>query len=330
MEMRITRARKIVADGKHNAFTGIAAAYDKTFIAFRSGASHVSGDGTVKLIASPDMETWQVATELRHPGVDLRDPKVVLFGKKLMLYCGEHRGDGSFQSLVAQSSNGVTFGEAVPLRGIPKNRWLWHVQPLGDTLYGAAYSTRAGECPASLYASRDGAAWKPVADFPGAGNEVYLDFDRDGVLWALVRDAYPWCIPALCVAEPPYSRFRLVMGLPMRLQGPMLKRLDGGCAIICRQWDQPGRRNLRTDLFWLEDSRAIRRMLTLPSGGDTSYAGWLDLKKGQAAVSYYSSHEHKMDEPHANDAVFAKDDAYAEHSTAADIFLADVSYACHA
>ena len=48
---------------------------------------------------------------------------------------------------------------------------------------------------------------------------------------------------------------------------------------------------------------------------------------GAAVVSYYSSHEHKMDEPHANNAAFANDAAHAEHSTPADIFLADVSYA---
>jgi hypothetical protein len=111
----------------------------------------------------------------------------------------------------------------------------------------------------------------------------------------------------------------------------MLKRLDRGCVIVCRQWDQPndtlGRRNLRTDLFWLEDGQDIRRVRSLPSGGDTSYAGWLDTGTGRALLSYYSSHEHKMDEPHANDAAFARDNAHAEHSTPADIFLADVSHA---
>ena len=44
-------------------------------------------------------------------------------------------------------------------------------------------------------------------------------------------------------------------------------------------------------------------------------------------VSYYSSHEHKMDEPIENDEVFRRDGAHAEHTTPADIFLADVSYA---
>ena len=106
----------------------------------------------------------------------------------------------------------------------------------------------------------------------------------------------------------------------------MLKRLDSGCVVICRQWDWPERRNLRTDLFWIEDGQDIRRVRSLPSGGDTSYAGWLDLGKGRAVVSYYSAHEHKMDTHVDSEATPAPDPARAEHSTGAGIFLADIHY----
>ncbi len=327
MDMRVTRARKVFGNGKHNAFTGIAAAPAGVLIVFRSAASHVSPDGVIEVITSRDTETWRVVAELRRPGVDLRDPKVAAFGGKVLVYCGEYRPDAPCQSLVFTSADGIDFGDAMPLRGVPGGRWLWHVRQQGDRLYGSAYWERGGDCGAYLYASDDGLAWQEVSVFPVPANEVYLDFDREGVLWALLRDDGRGCIPALCTAEPPYSRFRSVMHLPMRLQGPMLARLEGGCALVCRQWDQPGRRNLRTELFWLEDGGEIQRVATLPSGGDTSYAGWLDMAPGRAVVSYYSAHEHKMDEPHANDALFAEDPAHAEHSTPADIFLADISYA---
>ena len=326
MDIRITRARRVFSDGKHNAFTGIAAVQGKVFIAFRSGTNHMTPDGAIKVIGSTDMEAWQVAAEVRRPGVDLRDPKVAVWGEKLMVFCSESRPQQARRTLVIESSDGVTFSEAVALRGIPDGRWLWHVRANGDKLYGSAYSVQDGEYVVSLYSSNDGLTWELTSDFPVTGNEVYLDFDQKGVLWALVRDDNRGCIPALCTAEPPYSRFRSVMYLPMRLQGPMIKRLEGGCVVVCRQWDAPGRRNLRTDLFWLEDGRDLRFVRTLPSGGDTSYAGWLDAGPKRAVLSYYSSHEHKMDEAHADDTLFAQDGAHAEHSTAADIFLADVSY----
>ena len=89
MDIRITRARRVFSDGKHNAFTGIAAAHGKVFIAFRSGTNHMIPDGAIKVIGSSDMETWQVAAEVQRLGVDLRDPKAAVWGEKLMVFCAE-------------------------------------------------------------------------------------------------------------------------------------------------------------------------------------------------------------------------------------------------
>ena len=185
-----------------------------------------------------------------------------------------------------------------------------------NMLYGAAYG--GGVKAATLYRSKDGIEWEKATEFPTPCNEVYLDFAPDGVLWALARDGL-----ALCRAEPPYSELTVQKLLSMPHGGPLVKRLPTGCVIITRQWDPPGRRNLRSEIFWLPDGGELRSVTRLPSGGDTSYAAWLDLEPGRAIVSYYSSHEHKMDVPIGST---PKDPAEAEHTTGADIFLADVSY----
>ena len=117
--------------------------------------------------------------------------------------------------------------------------------------------------------------------------------------------------------------------MPTAVGGPMVKRLPIGSVMITRRWDPPGRRNLRTEDLWLPDGGQLQSITRLPSGGDTSYATWLDLGHGRAIVSYYSSHEHKMDVPIDRADLLKKDPAYAEHSTPADIFLADISYAPH-
>lgn len=327
MEIRVTRARKIFSDGKHNAFTGIAALRGRTFVVFRSGATHMTYDGAIKVIASSDLERWEVAAESSDPGRDLRDPKVASFKGSLFVYYGARQEGKPHQSEVFMSSDGVRFGERQQLRGIPAGHWLWCVRPYEDVLYGTVYQTGVRPCSVALYRTVDGLEWAKLADFPVPGNEVSFDFDQQGRLWALVREDTYGSVPAVCVADPPYSAFKSAVRLPLRMQGPMLKRLEGGCAIACRRWEQPGRRNLRTDLLWLGDGQDLQVIRSLPSGGDTSYAGWLDLGPGAAVISYYSSHEHKMDEPHANNACFAKDGAHAEHSTPADIFLADISYA---
>ena len=201
MDIRVTRARRAFADGKHNAFTGIAAAYSRAFITFRSASTHLSPDGIIKVIASDDMDTWASVAEAQRPGMDLRDPKIVFFRGALMAFCAGCRpGDAVRESLVFRSFDGVTFDAPTPVRGIPAGHWLWHVRPLGDRLYGAAYCSRDGGYVVSLYASDDGRCWERVADFPVPGNEVYMDFDRAGILWALVRDDSFGCIPTLCAA----------------------------------------------------------------------------------------------------------------------------------
>ena len=325
MELRVTRARRVYSDGKHNAFTGITRLGERVFICFRSGLTHVSYDGVIKVIASEDREKWSVVTEKAREATDLRDPKLATFKEQVLLYCGGRSEGSPLRSFVATSTGGRTFGDLTPLEGIPEGHWLWSVKPCGEKLYGAAYTSGETACQVALYCSGDGVRWEKVTDFPVPGNEAALDFDLQGRLWALVRDDRQGCLPTLCAAAPPYAAFASVVRPPVRLQGPMLKRLEGACVIAGRRWDNPGRRNLRTDLFLWEDGHDLAFVRSLPSGGDTSYAGWLDLGPGRGLISYYSSHEHKMDLSW-EDEQSKEDVAHAEHSTGADIFLADVSY----
>ena len=45
-----------------------------------------------------------------------------------------------------------------------------------------------------------------------------------------------------------------------------------------------------TSLYWLLDDQ-LHEFAELPSGGDTSYPGFIALSDTRALVSYYSSHE---------------------------------------
>ena len=49
-----------------------------------------------------------------------------------------------------------------------------------------------------------------------------------------------------------------------------------------------------TSLDWLVDDR-LEPLADLPSGGDNSYPGFLELSPQRALVSYYSSHERDAD-----------------------------------
>jgi len=298
---------------------------------FRSGRTHVSMDGVITMLASEDLSSWEKKAEIADMSMDLRDPKIVAFNERLLVfYAGrsdEKSSDTSFRtSKVSIFDKDCQILSTNPLKGVPEGYWMWCVRQIHGELYGTAYRRIGGAYHSKLFKSCDGIEWEEKADFPVPGGEVSIDFDQDGTLWALLRDDNNNSIPTLCLAEPPYSKFHFSKALPFRLQGPMIKCLKGGCAIIGRCWDGTGRRNTRTDLFWIEKDQEPCFIRTLPSGGDTSYAGWIDMAPGRAAVSYYSSHEYKMDEPHENEKLLVKDPGHFEHTAGADIYLAEISF----
>jgi hypothetical protein len=49
-------------------------------------------------------------------------------------------------------------------------------------------------------------------------------------------------------------------------------------------------RGPKTSLCWLVHDQ-LHELAELPSGGDNSYPGWVELSPDRAWVSYYSSHE---------------------------------------
>ena len=69
--------------------------------------------------------------------------------------------------------------------------------------------------------------------------------------------------------------------------GPLLTRWKENYVVGGRRFTSSGP---RTVLYWLQDEE-LRKFADLPSGGDTSYPGFVELDDGTGLVSWYSSHE---------------------------------------
>jgi len=331
LDLRVIRAQRIFSNGRHNAFTGIDALDGDPVVVFRTAEDHVSQDGTITVLGRDD-ETWTVRDQLASPvsAPDLRDPSLISFDDRLLLYtCASDTSTTprTLTSLMATSTDGETFSDLGRVEGIPEGEWLWDIRKHGGTLYG---TTRE---PA-LYRSETGTEWEKVVDFPDAGNETAIDFGVDGRLWALTRQVAGPC-PVVYTAEPPYDAFESseengVGGKVVlkRLQGPFIKRFPGGLVIIGREYDLYGgaKHNATTKIWWRPDDREPTLIRALPSGGDTSYADWVDVAPGRALVTYYSGHADRMDLYHENDHLFEKKRAYAEQNSSPDIYLADIAY----
>src|SRR5262245_49333529 len=85
----IVSVTKIWDQAPHCAFTDLAYWKDKFYCAFREGRAHVSTDGKIRVLSSPDGETWSSAAVLSLDGFDLRDAGLsVMPDGQLMLIGG--------------------------------------------------------------------------------------------------------------------------------------------------------------------------------------------------------------------------------------------------
>lgn len=313
---KLVESRKIWDTAPHNAFTGLVRFKDKWFCAFREGQTHVAADGKLRILTSADGATWESAALITGKQGDLRDAKIcVTPGGKLMLLGAVALPKPSavrHRSLVWFSDDGKTWTDEQAVGD--ENYWIWRVTFHDGVGYGIGYRTDGKPANQTagtrLYVTKDdGKSFQAsVADLGVSGwaNEHDMVFQPDGTAVCLLRrDVPPKSVlndpavnlPAVAkaghallgTAKAPYTEWTW-KDLNCQAGGPALLRLeDGRIAAVVRLYDK----KVRTSLCWLDPTAAtLTEALTLPSGGDCSYAG-LVWREGLLWVSYYSSHESK-------------------------------------
>ena len=302
---------KIWDKAPHNAFTDLIRFRDRWFCVFREGREHVSPDGALRVISSADGVQWESEALIRfvpkafsalNPKVlpkgsymDLRDPRICITpdGRLMLNSALVYNDRCDLQSLTWFSEDGKNWGQAVLIG--EHQYWLWRVVWHRGVAY--AIGRIAHQRVPRLYQSTDGSHFTVLVkdeDFfphlPGP-NEATLRFLADDTAFCLLRlNNMPGSKTDhahLGVARPPYTNWQWKdLGVP--IGGPnMIQLPDGRFVAAVRLYDKEA----RTALCWLDPQAGeLAEFLTLPSGGDTSYAG-LVLHDGLLWVSYYSSHE---------------------------------------
>ncbi|PZF98198.1 sialidase family protein [Micromonospora deserti] len=286
----VTAVRRIGDSAPHSAFTDLVRHRDGWFCAFREGASHVSGDGVIRLLSSADGRSWTSAAVLARPATDLRDPRFVARPDgRLQLLAAAVTGAApkEFRTVTWLSDDGHRWGEPTPV-GEP-GIWVWQATWHAGAMYGVGYATREPRF-VRLYRSADGVDLHPVVEtlfLGGYPNESGLVFDPDGTATCLLRRDRDAATAQLGRARPPYREWRWT-DLGVRVGGPALLRLpDGRLVAGVRRHDG----GVRTAVCAVDpEPGRLTELVALPSGGDCSYPGlvWHDERLW---VSYYSSHE---------------------------------------
>src|SRR5262245_20234453 len=85
-EADLVEVKKIWDAAPHNAFTDLVRYRDEWFCVFREGAAHVSLEGALRVIVSPEGSKWNSAALITSTEGDLRDAKITITPSgKLML-----------------------------------------------------------------------------------------------------------------------------------------------------------------------------------------------------------------------------------------------------
>ena len=282
--------------GAHNAFTDLIRWRDRWYCTFREADDHVGGDGRIRVLVSTDGEAWSSAALVGEAGIDLRDPKLSITpDDRLMIVAGgsvyEGKRNLGRQPRVMFSSDGTAW--SAPQRVLEEGDWLWRVTWHDGRAYGVSYKplpAPSAEWALTLVSSADGRTFDRVTTLsvPGRPNETTLRFMPDGEMIALVRreagDRLAW----VGRSRAPYTTWTW-HETTHQVGGPNFIRLPDG-ALWASGRSYPG--GPKTVVARMTLDGGYEPVLTLPSGGDTSYAGMV-WHANQLWVSYYASHEGK-------------------------------------
>ncbi len=309
--VEVSNVRRVFHNGEHNAFTDLIRFHDKFYLTFRScpDGHMVHSTASIIVLVSEDMNQWQQAHRFRVALRDTRDPHFLIFNDKLFVYtstwyCGEttislkEYDMNKNLGYTAWTSNGAQWHSPILLEGT-FGHYIWRAGSFGARAYLCArrnidfevapYDEQTGTA-ALMLESDDGLIWRKRAVFhETGGNETAFLFEPSGNIIAIGRDVGNGA--EVLRAPPPYTKWNRY-GLGRRVGGPLLARWGKHLVVGGRK--SLDRRNPKTSMYWLVDNQ-LHEFAELPSGGDTSYPGFIALSPTQAIMSWYSSHEKNAD-----------------------------------
>lgn len=298
---------QIWSNGSHCAFTSIEQFNGRYYCTFREGASHIfdskgNAEGKIRILASDDGQKWESVAFIGKKGFDLRDPKLSITpeGKLMVIVGGSIYRNKVLEGCIPHvifSKDGKKFSTPKPIELDKKmhtgHDWLWRVTWHEGVGYGVSYSKASNnEIIIHLLKTTDGVKFDLITSFKHDGypNEATIRFLPDGRMAIMLRRDAGDCKAMWGLANAPYTEWKW-QKMEFRLGGPDFIVLDNDHLVA------GGRTHYvpsaaKTTLFRGKSNGRFEEIITLPSGGDNSYPGFL-IVGNELWVSYYSTHETK-------------------------------------
>jgi len=305
--IRVANVRRLFHNGEHNAFTDLTQFKGIYYLAFRTcpDGHMVNPTSAILVLASRDGSEWRQVHRFSVPKRDVRDPHFLVFQSKLYVYTGTwYCGDTSPKrydmnqhlGYATCSADGVHWEAPRMLEGT-YGHYIWRAAAHADKAYLCGRrkrefietATRAEQDAAVesvLLESPDGFVFRASGLFQESyGNETAFLFERSGSILAVARSGGNRNAQLLR-SRAPYQSWQH-SDLGRYIGGPLLARWDSHYLVGGRKQTPAGP---RTVLSWLANNQ-LEDLLELPSAGDNSYPGFVELSPARALLSYYSTHE---------------------------------------
>ncbi len=305
VQLEVISQQRIWNQAPHSAFGDLIRFQNRWYAVFREGKWHAPktgqpDDGKLRVISSPDGAQWSPAALIVEEGTDLRDPhlSITADGRLMIVSGGSKYPGGVYQTRrprVMFSKNGSTWTTPHPV--LEDGHWLWRVtwhngRAYGVSKFGSPSAELKGNPRRQIFvSSKDGIVWETVQELkvPG-GDETTVRFTAAGEAILLMRrTSEDGNLAMIGRSAAPYKQWTWTkaghfIGGPNFIILPTGQMIAGG-----RRFPEKYGANPRTMLGELTPSGYTPTLL-LPSGGDSSYPGfvWHD---GMLWTLYYSSHE---------------------------------------
>ncbi len=300
--------KKIWGDGtSHCAFTSLIHYKGNYYCTFREGASHIfdkegKAEGKIRILSSPDGETWESVALVGKDGCDFRDPKLSIMpdGRMLVNFVASIYRDRKIQSrhpYVMFSTDGKTYTEpemAKLDKKLTSNLdWIWRVTWHDKTGYAVSYNKSSkGDkkyTEAWLLKTKDGKRYNVVTqlDIDNFPNEATIRFLPDGRMVCMIRRERGDRQGLFGISEAPYKEWTWKK-MGFQLGGQDFLYLNDDRIIMCSR-SYAIKKAWKTCVYKGKNNGRFEEILVLPSGGDCSYPGML-IVGDELWISYYSTH----------------------------------------
>ncbi|CAG8999284.1 MAG: hypothetical protein CENE_01253 [Candidatus Celerinatantimonas neptuna] len=291
MAIKLEEVHCIASDlNKHLAFTDLCLYKQRYWLTYREASSHHHRDGLLVVLNSHDGCDWQLHARLHAASGELRDPKFTVTPQGcLWINCARINEQG-LRSLVYELKDGH-WSELAEI-GEP-GVWLWRTAWYNE--FGLSFGYRRPDTLQLYKVQSDQAEYrlwsaKPLGQLSsryGYPNETGIAFDSHGRAFCLLRRDADNGHALLGISFPPYQNWKWTE-LDQAIGGPILSCTSDDRLLAVVRLYEPA----RTSVCWIGSKGGqLTEVLTLPSGGDTSYAGMVWQTSDRALVSYYSSHQ---------------------------------------